>query len=175
MMNPRSVQSTEHHTYKDAVSNNITSNGRNVGIVPTSGITYGSRPDESNLAADVDIVVFGVDMNVSRDDVANYAMRYGIKVMKCELLTKWENARSNTFKLTINPKHVERALSSSIWPDGVGVRRFKTRILSTRNDGNDGKLKRNSDGNRRNWNSRQSIDNQNRYHQLNDQRDDYFV
>ena len=41
------------------------------------------------------------------------------------MLTKWEQARSSTLKLTTKAQYAEITLSISIWPCGVGVRRFK--------------------------------------------------
>ena len=73
----------------------------------------------------MEVVVFGVAKNVSSYQIATYAEKQGIKIINCELLTKWTEARSNTFKLTIKAHHTEIALSNSIWPCGVGVRRFK--------------------------------------------------
>ena len=71
------------------------------------------------------IVVFGVAKDVSSYQIATYTEKQGIKIINCELLTKWAEARSNTFMLTIKAQQMEKALSDSVWPCGVGVRRNK--------------------------------------------------
>ena len=38
----------------------------------------------------------------------------GIKILTCGLLTEWTEARSNTFKLTIEARQAELTLNSSI-------------------------------------------------------------
>ena len=86
---------------------------------------YGTKQDACYLAADGEVVVFGVAKNVSNYQIATYAEKQGIKILNCELLTKWTEARSNTFKLTIKARQAKLTLNSSIWPCGVGVRRFK--------------------------------------------------
>ena len=92
-----------------------------------SEVFYGNRQNTSFPAADVEIVVFGVAKEVSNYQVSSYAEKRGIKLINCELLTKWDKARSNTFKLTMKAQHAEIAFSNSVWPCGVGVRRFKQR------------------------------------------------
>ena len=49
-----------------------------------------------------------------------------ILVKECQLLTKSDDARSLSYKITISPCDVERATKDeSIWPYRVGVRFFK--------------------------------------------------
>ena len=76
---------------------------------------YGTKQDACYLATDVEVVVFGVAKNVSNYQIAMYAEKQGIKTLNCELL------------LSLQLKHAkqELTLNSSIWPCGVGVRRFK--------------------------------------------------
>ena len=50
----------------------------------------------SIAAADVEIVVFGVAKDVTCYQIATYAEEQGIKIINCELLTSWSEARSNT-------------------------------------------------------------------------------
>ena len=52
-------------------------------------------------------------------------MSNGLQVKNCILLTKYEGARSNTFKISIKAADYEKATNPDIWPDKVGVRRYK--------------------------------------------------
>ena len=126
--NARNVRTNINHlppvpetilSYNDALVN-----GAHEDLMETNAV-YGTKQDACYLAADVEVVVFGVAKNVSNYQIATCAEKQGIKILNCELLTKWTEARSNTFKLTIKARQAELTLSSSIWPCGVGVRRFK--------------------------------------------------
>ena len=99
-------------------------NGAHEEIMETNAI-YGTKPDAYFLAADAEVVVFDVAKNVSSYHIATHAEKQGIKILICEFLTKWTEARSNTFKLTIKARQAELTLNNSIWPCGEGVRRFE--------------------------------------------------
>ena len=92
---------------------------------PEKSVVYGTKDDTSLTAADVEIVVFGVAKDVTCYQIATYAEEQGIKIINCELLTNWSEARSNTFKLTVKANQTKTALCESVWPFGVGVRRFR--------------------------------------------------
>ena len=118
--------SAQIRTYKEALSATGVASGE-------TNVVYGTRDDVHQFAADVDIVVFGVAKNVNAYQIATYTERHGIKVLNCELITTWTEARSNSFKVTIKAYQTERALSNEIWPYGVGVRRFRNQKGSARN------------------------------------------
>ena len=118
--------SAQIRTYKEALSATGFANGE-------TNVVYGTRDDVHQFAADVDIVVFGVAKNVNAYQIATYRERHVIKVLNCELITTWAEARSNSFKVTIKAYQTERALSNEIWPYGVGVRRFRNQKGSARN------------------------------------------
>ena len=61
----------------------------------------------SFYAADVEIVLFGVAKEVTTFQVTKYAEKQGIKVLNCELLTKWNKAHSITLKLTMKAQHAD--------------------------------------------------------------------
>ena len=105
--------------------------GSSDAVNPGESVVYGIRHNTSFYAADVEIVLFGVAKEVTTYQVTKYAEKQGIKVLNCELLTKWNKAYSITFKLTMKAHHADVALTNSVWPYGVGVRRFK-RKKSTR-------------------------------------------
>ena len=97
-----------------------------VGILKDTdkGVVYGTKQDTSLTAADVEIVAFGVAKDVTCYHIATYAEKQGIKIVNCELLTSWEEARSNTFKLTVKATRAKTTLTEEVWPLGVGIRRF---------------------------------------------------
>ena len=101
---------------------------------PEKSVVYGTKYDTSLAAADVEIVVFGVAKDVTCYQIATYAEEQGIKIINCELLTSWSEARSNTFKLTVKANQTETALCESVWPFGVGVRRFRQQKGNPAND-----------------------------------------
>ena len=86
---------------------------------------YGTSQYTSLLAVDTEILFFGVAKEISNETITTYAKNHGVQLLNSELLTKWPQARSNTFKLTMRPRYAETALKESTWPHGVGVRRFK--------------------------------------------------
>ena len=69
-------------------------------------------------------MAFGVAKDVTCYQIATYAEKQGIKIVNCELLTSWEEARSNTFKLTVKATQAKTTLTKEVWPLGVGIRRF---------------------------------------------------
>ena len=88
-------------------------------------VTFGTNMNLGFKAADADVVVFGVWRGTNAQEICNYAAEQHIQVVKCELLTKWEQARSLTFKLTIKSDDFNKALDPSTWPFRIGVRTFK--------------------------------------------------
>ena len=79
--------------------------------------TLGIKKDSGFMAADTDIVVFGVSMHKQLSIIQ--------KSKTYMQLTKWDQARSLSFKLTIKSKDFEKAWSSSSWPYIIGVRIFQ--------------------------------------------------
>ena len=80
----------------------------------------------TSFAADIDIVAFNVNKNISAMDMRSWLSQRGINVKDCKLMTTAEDARSLSFKITIDPKDYQKATTdASVWPYQVGVRRFK--------------------------------------------------
>ena len=89
----------------------------------------GTALDDSNgkaFAADIDIVVYSVARNVTAIQVSQWIEDHGIKVSDCVLLTKYEQARTLSFKVTIRANEYEKSQDPSMWPYGVKVRRYRT-------------------------------------------------
>ena len=80
----------------------------------------------TSLSADADIVAYNVSKNVTAVDMRNWLAEKGVFVKDCKLLTTSEEARSLSYKITINPQDFDRATQdATLWPYRVGVRLFK--------------------------------------------------
>jgi hypothetical protein len=77
------------------------------------------------LAADIDLVVYGVARNITSIQVSKWIEEQGIKVSDCVLLTKYEQARTFSFKVTINANDYEKSQDPSMWPYRVKVRPYR--------------------------------------------------
>ena len=64
--------------------------------------------------------------------IISHAALNGIQISACELMTKWDKARTHTHKLTIKEQHAGAALSGSVWPLGVTARPYEQRTRSIR-------------------------------------------
>ena len=84
-----------------------------------------ARRDSGFMAADTDILVFGVSKDIDAQTIITYAEKQDIHPVNCELLTKWDQARSLTFKLTIKSRDFEKASCPSTWPYRIGIRTFQ--------------------------------------------------
>ena len=88
--------------------------------------TAGVNAGEPSYSADVDIVAFNVAKHITSVDLSNCLTENGLNVKECHLLTKSDDARSLSYKITINLCDVGRATKDeSIWPYRFGVRFFK--------------------------------------------------
>ena len=88
----------------------------------------GDDDDGVVTAADVTLVASGVSTGVTADQLRNFVCKKGLQVKTCSLLTNLErnpDARSHTFKMTINSEDYEKSKEGSFWPYRVYVRLFK--------------------------------------------------
>ena len=74
--------------------------------VKPSGVLHGTAPyqmeDGQPMAADVDIVVYGVAKDITALQVSNYLEKKEVKVLNCSKLTTYERARTLSYKVTIS-------------------------------------------------------------------------
>ena len=85
---------------------------------------------ESNLAADVELVAFGVNKTAEPEHLMKFLAEKGIKVKEVKCLTnieliKEDKVRAKTMKVTVEAVDLEKALNPEVWPLRVGVRYFK--------------------------------------------------
>ena len=106
---------------------------------PLSGNTNSTAAQaltRENLAADVSMVVKGIALHVSENQLHNFISDQGIKTSNWKALTTYENARSLTFKFTVKATDHEKLKDLTIWPTGVTVETYKERKQTpTRSNG----------------------------------------
>ena len=89
-----------------------------------ANILRGTAKCESEmLSADIHLVVYGLAKHVTGLQLSRFIESKDIKILGCDILTKYEGARSLSFKITIRSCDYEKMINSDIWP--VGIRQFK--------------------------------------------------
>ena len=88
-------------------------------------ILHGTADSQNTLAADVDLVAYGVAKNATADGLKSFLETRGISVVQCVNLTTFEHARTHSYKVTIKASEYEKATKPEVWPFRVGVRLFK--------------------------------------------------
>ena len=76
-------------------------------------------------SADVHLVVYGLGKDTTGEQLTHWLYSNGLQVKNCILLTKYEGARSNTFKISIKASDYDKAVNPDIWPENVGLRKYK--------------------------------------------------
>ena len=89
-----------------------------------------TKHEENSIAADVDLVAFGVSLDVETNHLEDFLIARGLKVKKVELMTRPEllkenKVRSKSMKVTVTSSEYEKAMNPEMWPFRVGVRHFK--------------------------------------------------
>ena len=97
--------------------------------------TATSESDSEVLSADIHLVAFGVAKHVSGIQLSHFLEGKGLHVLSCDLLTKYEGARSLSYKVTIKSCDFDKAKNPELWPYRVGVRLFK--FFNARNERKD--------------------------------------
>ena len=90
-----------------------------------SSIRGTSKTDGGSLSADTHLVAYGVSKNVTGPQLSQFLERKGLHIINCELLTKFEGARSLAYKITVKSSDLKMAQNPSMWPEKVGVRLFQ--------------------------------------------------
>ena len=98
----------------------------------TSNILCGtSQCNETELAADITLVAYGVAKHVTETQLARFLESKGMDIVDCSRLTTYENARSLSYKVTIKAKDYEKSKDPTTWPFRVSVRPFKEKRIKT--------------------------------------------
>ena len=92
-------------------------------------LLHGTAHDLSNegqsFSADVDLVAYGVNTRITALQLSKLLQDKGLVVKDCRLLTKFEGARSLSYKVSNKSTDIELAKTEKIWPYMVGVRMFE--------------------------------------------------
>ena len=100
-------------------------------------ILSGTASDASgsnSFSADIHLVVYRVAKQITGIQLYHFLQEGGLNVLSCDLLTKYENASSLAYKISIRSCDYEKAQGPKIWPLRVGVwlfKYFKKRNLTT--------------------------------------------
>ena len=101
-------------------------------------VLHGTARDDSNdgqsFSADIDLVAYGVGKNITALQLSKFLQEKGLSVKDCSLLTKFEGARSLSYKVTIKSTDLDIAKNPGIWPYRVGVRLYKHFNATQRNN-----------------------------------------
>ena len=90
-----------------------------------------------SISTDVHLVAYGLRKDVTGIQLTQYLMNKGLDIKSCDLLTKYEGSRSLAYKITIKKSDYEKATATDVWPEGIGVRRYK--FFSNKRNDNAGK------------------------------------
>ena len=83
-----------------------------------------SENDNESLSADVQLMAYGIAKNVTGIQLSHWLEEKRLHVASCDLLTKYEGARSLSYKIAIKSSDYEIATNPEVWPLRVGVRLF---------------------------------------------------
>ena len=64
-------------------------------------------------------------MHLQEDKLKKYISDKGVDVVNCECITKFDAARSHSYKIVIKASDYEKCKAPSMWPARVGLRLFK--------------------------------------------------
>ena len=64
----------------------------------------------------------GIKKNVTGLQLSHWSAEKGLQVLSCDLLTKYEGARSLAYQITIKSCDYEKALNPELWPSRVGLK-----------------------------------------------------
>ena len=145
-----SARNVQIHTDSEAIDSQGDNEGwKTVGQKKTKkdwrnemNILHGTGVDETggSLSADIDLVAYGIRKDTTGVQMSQYLMNKGLGIKSCDLLTKYSGARTLAYKITIKRSDLEKASNSNIWPNGVGVRKFK--YFHNQKGQNDGRRKK---------------------------------
>ena len=80
--------------------------------------------NETPLSADVHLVAYGLSKDTTGVQLSQWLNKNGLEVKSCDL-TKFEGARSLTYKIVVKANDYDKAINPDIWPARVGVWKFK--------------------------------------------------
>ena len=134
-------------------------------------VLYGTANEDqygASFSADVELVAYNVAKNITSADLCNWLSQRGHYVKDCTLLTTSEEARSLSFKVSVDPKDFERATKdTNLWPYRVGIRLFKNFNKSSGETNRNREHERNSQDKRNDNNNRRKTTEGDQQHRSN--------
>lgn len=108
--------------------------------------TARNSDNQGDMAADIQLVAYGLAKHVSGIQLSKFLEEKGLNIVSCDLLTKYEGARSLSYKITIRAYDLEKAQDASRWPERVGIRLYKVFEPNEMKDpkGRNGNVRRNT-------------------------------
>ena len=85
------------------------------------GIQRGTAISENgneSFSEDVHLVAYNIGKNVTSIQLSHWLAEKGLNVVSCDLLTKYEGARSLSYKIAIKSCDDEKATNPEIWVSG---------------------------------------------------------
>ena len=63
--------------------------------------------------------------DATAEQFKKFVVDKGLEVLDCEMITKFQGARTNSFKVTVDSKDYDKSQNPQFWPYRVGIRFFK--------------------------------------------------
>ena len=100
-------------------------------VLDGTGNIYDTANANPKLRSNTSIVAFNIRKDITTGNIRDWLKEKEIFVNDCVLLTKSNQARSLSFKISFRPEDFKRATSDpSLWPNGVKIRLYKNFIRS---------------------------------------------
>ena len=87
--------------------------------------TASGESGSNSFSAEIHLVAHGVAKQITGIQLSHFLQERGLNVLSYDFLTKYENARSLDYVISIRSCDYEKAKDPKIWPSRVGVRLFK--------------------------------------------------
>ena len=83
--------------------------------------------DERVIQGTVDLVIKGLNVDVTGEDLTGFLQRKGVDIKECNLLTTFSDAKTLAYKITIDADKQNVVSDPSTWPENVNVQLYKQR------------------------------------------------
>ena len=83
--------------------------------------------DERVIQGTVDLVIKGLNVDVTGENLTGFLQRKGVDIKECNLLTTFSDAKTLAYKITIDADKQNVVNDPSTWPENVNVQLYKQR------------------------------------------------
>ena len=81
--------------------------------------------DVNATKATRDLVIKGLNVDVTGENLSGFLLTKGVEIMQCTLLTTFSDAKSLAYKVTIDMDKQNVVMDPSIWPENVRIQPYK--------------------------------------------------